>query len=89
MLEDNIIDYKKNNYNQLDIKLRQITQVEFYIVVLTNIKNNKAANLDAISPEIWKTRNFDDIIFLYCNAVIKKRKYTIDRGTKSCNLPFS
>ena len=54
-----IIDY------QIDIKLGQFTQEELD-VVLTKIKNRKAANLDKIPPEV---RKFDDILLRYCNAV--------------------
>ena len=44
----NIID------NQLDIKLGQFTQEELDLV-LAKIKNRKAADLDEIPPEVWKT----------------------------------
>ena len=46
--------------NQLDIKLGQFTQE--LDVVLTKIKNRKAAGLDEIPPGVWKTRKFDDIL---------------------------
>ena len=52
----NIID------NQLDIKLGQFTQKELDSVV-RKIKNRKAAGLDKIPPEIWKTRDFVHILF--------------------------
>ena len=48
--------------DQQDIKLGQFTQEELD-VVLTKIKNRKAANLDEIPPEVWKTRKFDDLLF--------------------------
>ena len=54
--------------NQLDLKLGQFTQEELD-VVQTKIKNRKAAGLDEIPPEEWKTRRFDDILLRYCNAV--------------------
>ena len=41
--------------NKLDIKLGQFTQEELN-VVLTKIKNRKAASLNEILPEVWKTR---------------------------------
>ena len=72
--------------NQLDIKLVQSTQEELD-VVLIKIKNRKAAGLDEIPPEVWKTRKFDDILLQYCNAVYKQN--TIDRWIKGCILPFS
>ena len=44
--------------NQLDIELGQFTQE--LNLVLRKIKNRKAAGLDEIPPEVWKTRKFDD-----------------------------
>ena len=46
---------------QLDIKLGLFTQEELNSV-LRKIKNRKAAGLDEIPPEVWKTRQFDDIL---------------------------
>ena len=46
---------------QLDIKLGPFTQEELDSV-LRKIKNRKAAGLDEIPPEVWKTRQFDDIL---------------------------
>ena len=63
-------------YNQLDIKLGQFTQDELD-VVLSKIKNRKAAGLDEILPEIWTTENFEDTLLRYCNAVYNQS--TIDR----------
>ena len=42
--------------------------------------------LDEIPPEVWKTREFDDILLQHCNAVYNQN--TIDRRTKGCILPF-
>ena len=53
---------------QLDIKLGPFTQEELDSV-LRKIKNRKAAGLDEILPEVWKTRQFDDILLRHCNAV--------------------
>ena len=50
------------------------------------IKNRKAAGLDEIPPEVWKTRQFDDILLRHCNAVYNQNP--IDRWTKGCILPF-
>ena len=33
------------------------------------IKNGKAGGLDEIHPEVWKTRQFDDILLRHYNAV--------------------
>ena len=49
-------------------------------------KNRKAAGLDEIPPEIWKIREFHDILLRHCNAVYNQN--TIDRWTKGCILPF-
>ena len=46
---------------QRDIKLGQFTQEKLYSV-LRKMKNRKVAGLDEILPEVWKTREFDDIL---------------------------
>ena len=53
---------------------------------LRKIKNRKAAGLDEIPPEVWKTRQFDDILLRHCNAVYNQNP--IDRWMKGCILPF-
>ena len=70
---------------QLDDKLWQFTQEELDSV-LRKIKNRKAAGLDKIPPKVWKTREFDDILLRYCNAVYNQN--IIDRWTKGCILPL-
>ena len=70
---------------QLDIKLGQVTPEELDSV-LRKIKNRKAAGLDEMPLEVWKTREFDDILLRHCNAVYNQ--ITIDRWTKGCILPF-
>ena len=69
----------------MDIKLGLFTQEELELV-LRKIKNRKAAGLDEIPPEIWKTRQFDDILLRHCNAVYNQNP--IDRWMKACILPF-
>ena len=54
--------------------------------MLRKIKNRKAAGLDEIPSEIWKTRQFDDILLRQCNAVYNQNP--IDRWRKGCILPF-
>ena len=49
------------NSKQLDIKLGQFTQEELDSVLI-EIENRNAARLEEIPPEIWKTREFDDIL---------------------------
>ena len=70
---------------QLDIKLGPFTQEELDSV-LRKIKNRKPAGLDEIPPEVWKTRQFDDILLRHCNAVYNQNP--IDRWMKGCILPF-
>ena len=70
---------------QLDIKLGPFTQEELDSV-FRKIKNRKAAGLDEITPEVWKTRQFDDILLWHCNAVYNQNP--IDRWMKGCILPF-
>ena len=70
---------------QLDIKLGPFTQEELDSV-LRKIKNRKAAGLDEIPPEVWKSRQFDDILLRHCNAGYNRNP--IDRWMKGCILPF-
>ena len=70
---------------QLDIKLGPFTKEEFDSV-LRKIKNTKVAGLDEIPPEVWKTRQFDDILLRQCNAVYSQNR--IERWMKGCILPF-
>ena len=53
---------------------------------LQMIVSLEAAGLGEIPPEVWKTREFDDILHRYCNDVYNQN--TIDRWTKGCILPF-
>ena len=69
---------------KLDIKLGPFTQE--LDSVLRKIRNRKAAGLDEIPPEVWKTRQFDDILLRHCNAVYNQNP--IDRWMKGCILPF-
>ena len=66
---------------QLDIKLGPFAQEELDLV-LRKIKNRN----DEIPPEVWKTRQFDDILLRHCNAVYNQNP--IDRWRKGCILPF-
>ena len=70
---------------QLDIKLELFTPEELDSV-LRKIKDRKAAGLDEITPEVWKTRRFDDILLRHCNAVYNQNP--IDRWMKGCILSF-
>ena len=46
----------------------------------------KASGLEEILPEVWKTRQFDDILLRQCNAVYNQNG--IERWMKGCILPF-
>ena len=70
---------------QLDIKLGPFTKEELDSVP-RKIKNRKAAGLDEIPPEVWKTRQFDDILLRQCNAVYNQNR--VERWMKGCILPF-
>ena len=70
---------------QIDIKLGPFTKEELDSV-LRKIKNRKAAGLDEIPTEVWKTRQFDNILLRHCNAVYNQNP--IDRWMKGCILPF-
>ena len=67
------------------IKLGQFMQEELDSV-LRKMKTRKAAGLDEIPSEIWKTRPSDNILLWHCNAVYNQN--TIDRWTKGCIFPF-
>ena len=71
--------------NQLDIKLGQFSQEELDLV-LRKIKNRRVARLDEILPEVWKIREFNDILLQHCNAVYNQN--IIDRWTKGYILPI-
>ena len=77
--------YIKYISKQLDIKLGPFTKEELDSV-LRKIKNRKAAGLDEIPPEVWKTRQFDDILLRHCNAVYNQNP--IDRWTKGMHPPL-
>ena len=70
---------------QLDIK-QGLFNLEELDSVLRKIKNRKATGLDEIPPEVWKTRQFDDILLRHCNAVYNQN--SIDRRMKGCILSF-
>ena len=70
---------------QLDIKLGTFTQEELD-TALRKIKTRKAAGLNEIPPEVWKTRQFDDTLLRHCNTVYNQNP--IDKWMKGCILPF-
>ena len=71
--------------HKLDIKTGDFTATEL-AEVLKKTKNRKAAGLDCIPPEVWKTQKFNDILLQLCNAVYNQNQ--IDKWTEGCILPF-
>ncbi len=70
--------------NTAKAKLKAASEQEELDSVLRKIKNRKASGLDEIPPEVWKTRQFDDILLRHCNAVYNQNP--IDRWMKGCIL---
>ena len=60
---------------QLDIKPGHFT-LEDLDSVLRKIKKRKAAGLDEIPLEVWKTRQFDSMLLRHCNAVYHQNTIT-------------
>ena len=59
-----------------------------HTTVLTRplLGRNCVSFFDEIPSEVWKTRQFDDILLRHCKAVYNQN--TIDRWMKGCILPF-
>ena len=73
-------------YKQLDIKLGSFTQEELDSV-LRQIKNRKATGLDEIPPEVWKTRQFDNILLrIFANVSHQTRLDT--RSKDNTAMPY-
>ena len=53
---------------------------------LKRCKNRKAAGLDDIPPEAWKTGNFNEILLQSCNAVFHQKEIKIWK--QGCILPY-
>ena len=63
----------------------------FWIIQKCFWKNCLPSNLihwykSFINPEVWKTRQFDDVLLRHCNAVYNQN--LTDRWMKGCILPF-
>ena len=71
--------------DELPIKTGAFTMEELESV-LKNTKTNKAAGLDGIPPEVWKTGRFNDILLSFCNDVYALNP--ISNWRKGCILPF-
>ena len=71
--------------HELEIKTEPFNQLELDLV-LKKLQNKKAAGLDGIPPEVWKTGKFNDLLLYYCNEVYKGN--VIQSWTEGCILPF-
>ena len=60
--------------SKLDIKFGRFTP-ELCNVVLTKTKSRKAAYVDKITLEVWETREFDNSLIKFCNALYKKIRF--------------
>ena len=70
------------NYT-LNIKLGHYTTPELEAV---KVNGRKAAGLDDIPPQVWKSGEFNDILLQLCNEVYDQN--AIDKWTEGCILPF-
>ena len=70
---------------QLDIEQGSFT-LEELDSVLRKIRNRKAAGQDKIPPEVWRTRQFHDILLRQCNVVYNQNP--IGRWMKGCVPTF-
>ena len=55
--------------------------------MLKNIKLKKAAGIDEIPPEVWKTYLLNLHLLIFCNKVYNES--VINVWKKGCMLPFS
>ena len=67
----------------LNVKIGNFTIDELESV---KVKGRKAAGLDDVPPEVWKTGEFNDILLHLCNEVYNQN--AIDKWTEGCILPF-
>ena len=82
---NNSNDYCKTILHKLYIKIESFTTNEIDIAI-KNIKNGKATGLDEIPSEVWKIKEFQDILLKSCNSVYSQDP--IERWTEGCILPF-
>ena len=69
----------------LNIKLGNFTEAEL-VEVLKKTKNKKAAGLENVPPEVWKTQAFNDILLDLCNDTYNHEE--IEKWTEGCILPL-
>ena len=71
--------------HDLEIKTGPFNELELDLV-LKKLQNKKAAGLDGIPSEVWKTGKFNDLVLYYCNEICKGN--VIQSWTEGCILPF-
>ena len=71
--------------HELEIKIGPFNELELDLV-LKKLKNKKAAGLDGIPIEVWKTGKFNDLILYYYNEVYNGN--VIQSWTEGYTLPF-
>ena len=70
--------------HELEIKTGPFNELELDLV-LKKLKNKKAAGLDGIPSEGWKTGKFKYLLLYYCNGVYNGN--VIQSWTEGCILP--
>ena len=70
---------------KLEIKTGPFNELELDLV-LKKLKDKKAAGLDGIPPEVWKSGKYNDLLLYYCNEVYNGN--VIQSCTEGCILPF-
>ena len=78
-------DNSTGRFSRANSYAYEIFEQDEFDVVLTKIKNGKAAGFE-IPPEVWKTRKFDELLLRYCHALYDQN--TTDRRTKGFILSF-
>ena len=71
--------------HDLEIKNVPFNKLELDLV-LKKLQSKKAAGLDGIPPEVWKTGKFNDLLLYYCNEVYKGN--VIQSWTEGYILPY-
>ena len=56
--------------DQLDIKTGQFSETELN-KALKKVKNGKSPGLDGVPPEMWKTKNFNNVLLKFTIKIIQ------------------
>ena len=83
----NVIDEQIETVIDYELPIKKVLfSIDELEQVIKKTKNNKAAGLDGIPPELRKTGRFNDYLLNFCNDVYRQNK--ISDWTKGCILPF-